>query len=651
MGFCKKYLYKKYKGIIKKKVINIPETKYYFSISPLLEIKIRNKIDNEQKCHVYYPEKTFFIAFCRELLKLLFDKYDYFVYVYNEESLNFLLSLLNNKKIQILVFDESDLVCQYSNKNINIVHLDTVLGIKDIDLTESEFNISLLERNISILHNNYVNYNEIFNQFGYLLKNIKLYIKSDLPHKSSQNEKLNVLSLLPRAAISKGLIENILADDCKAFLKENLLYQYNQQICLNYFFIDSTFNNVINYMNIIIEYENIEWNDLIEIIIFLCKNIKIQNYVLNSVFREKFIVLLKIMMTHKDYNSYEKKIKLILDELLNIKILKNLANMYIAFYESDLENYDDAIKKLNKLLNSKDQYILYQSAYRIAYCYMMKREELDKAKMIFKKLIKCKNKGDLAGLYNNLGLVYYYQGRYRQAKRAYENCKKYLYLSFQEKKDRNRYNNNYALLLMELGEYDKCRIIFENLIYKNHELYDNKPLQYLSDEYDNLGNIYLYMQMYKEAEECFMNSMIRAETLNSRLISEENYLYAMAKANVDSFDELYLLEDKCNNDTKNYNIDKAQSYYMIVELYFERKKYQEAANYLEKSYVLQRENKQIIDMYLTKIIIDYIKVKNEVLKVTIFKLKYSLLYIYHLVRFSKDFYLCIMIRKYMKEIK
>lgn len=372
---------------------------------------------------------------------------------------------------------------------------------------------------------------------------------------------------------------------------------------------------------------------------------------LNSIFREKFTTLLKMMMTHKNYNSYEKKISLILDELSNIKILKNLINMYMAFYESDLENYDDAIKKLNELLNSEDQFISYQSAYRIAYCYMMKRENLDKAKIIFKKLIKYKNQGDLAGLYNNLGLVYYYQGRYKQAKRAYKNCKKYLYLSFQKEKDRNKYKNNFALLLMELGKYDQCKSIFEDLIYKNHELYDNKPLQYLSDEYDNLGNIYLYMQKYKEATDCFMNSMIRAETLNSRLISEENYLYAMAKENRESFDELHILEDKCNNDTHDYNMDKAQTYYMIGELYFERKKYQTANEYLEKSYILQKENKQIIDMYLTKIIIDYIQVKNEMLEVMIFKLKYSLLYIYYLMRFSKDFYLCKVIKKYIKEIR
>lgn len=489
-----------------------------------------------------------------------------------------------------------------------------------------------------------------FYKYEYLMKNIANNLNYDFKHYSSTDLIQNTLSLLPRSGVTRELVTYLVKGDFNKYC-----YEYNHKICVDTYYIDDSIQNITQFLKKLSTYSEISFTDLLDIFLFLIDFSFLKNYLLtNQSVIDCIKTLISTMMNHKNYSAYNKKIKDILNKLLSIDSINEIVRLYLCFFESDLENYNEAIIGLNVLVRSNDQRISWLALYRLTYCQMMKREDLGYVEKQLKKLIKTCQDNELGNLYNNLGLTYYYQGKYKKAQKAFYHCNDYFNLTDFENKETSKYFNNLGLLEMELGNYDLCLEIFKKLITVNLKIYKDQPFQYLSDEFDNLGNVYLYKNNYKSAYECFLNAMLRAETTYSKLLSTENYLYAKAKDNVLSIEELNELVTYCNQDKDNLNIDKAQTYYMIGELYYDRNKYNEALTYLYIAYDLQKQYKLAYDLKLTQIIIDQIKVKNKnnIFNFYLF-IKYKLFYFYYSIKYSPKYYFsikCSDMYQYIKSI-
>jgi len=182
--------------------------------------------------------------------------------------------------------------------------------------------------------------------------------------------------------------------------------------------------------------------------VFLRSKGKYVTYALIGIFIVIMVIFLVIRSKHQA--NYEAKGELGLAELSIVR-----------------EDYDDAIVKLNKLIDNYDGTKAGGIAtLLLAQCYFYK-SDFDNAYLFYKKFID-KYKFDrflTACAYNGMGIVEESRGNYELAASYYKKATDISPYEFQ----RHEYLLNYADILIKLKQYDEAEKILSKLLEENLE--------------------------------------------------------------------------------------------------------------------------------------------------------------------------------------
>lgn len=602
-------------------------------MSESIKNEILENLYQYQSVKIYDPDNDHFIALCRQLTYTFFSEFNKFLYVGSIEEYRKIIKEDNTHKQ--LLFIDFDLDVTDGLSHIYFVQRTKLMKEGCINLTSLQNCCIDLEHNINLLKKkkgrNFDKIDILLMKTGYLLEDVWQNSLLNLSRNKAKDQNLNLFSLTPRTGVSKSLATLLLGINFDKYLEKQNIYEYNHKICARYFYIDDSPENIDQYLKIVLSNDDITIDEIIQIFLFLIHYIGLSNC--TSQIDDYFNRLVDLMMEKRN-DKNRKTIEMI------IKALIERNSAYNAYYSLDLailhideENYELAITKLNTLKDSDDSMIRNEAKMNLAICYIHARIHLDIAKKYLKELLRLKYPRQ-DQINNLLGLANYYQGKLKEAKKYFDRLMKKYYGLLQKNNITScEVINNYGLVCIELGKLKEAQECFHNLIEYYVKINGNRPGQYLSDEFDNLGIIYLYENKYKYAADAFLNAIVYNGTDPSKQLSYENYLYACAKNNPLSCQEL----NELLHIYSDHNIDNAQSLYMIGELFYDRQKYDQALQYLTHAYQLQCQNKQKLDALITDVLIQKIRFqhKNFLYKFLI-HLVYRYKYIYYLLKYGRQ---------------
>lgn len=161
--------------------------------------------------------------------------------------------------------------------------------------------------------------------------------------------------------------------------------------------------------------------------------------------------------------------------------------------------------------------------------------------------------------YNNIGVVYYFQGNFKEALINYTACLKIKKLLGSKKGIAVAYNN-IAGVYLDQGNYTEAlKNHFESLKLKE-EINDQRGI---SAAYNNIGNVYSDQAKHE-------NNLER-----KKILFEKALKYFFASLAIKE-----ITEDKT---------DLATSYINIADVYFKQKKYSDSKQYFSKAKILGEE--------------------------------------------------------------
>ncbi|MHA2168995.1 MAG: tetratricopeptide repeat protein [Candidatus Kariarchaeaceae archaeon] len=201
-------------------------------------------------------------------------------------------------------------------------------------------------------------------------------------------------------------------------------------------------------------------------------------------------------------------------------------------------------------------------------------------------------KDQIAGILNNLGNVYYFQGKLQEARVYYEDSLK-IREELGENKELAVSLNNLGVLYSDIGNLDQALSYYMQSmnIYKEYNLHAD-----LADSYNNLGVLYAEKGEVDIALEYYQKSLKLKEELGGRQgiatsLNNIGLIYQMM-GNYDLAEDQFLTALAIDEEIKN-SIHIADDFYNLVKIYLDIGDKSSAEEYVEKLRFLDAEENTI----------------------------------------------------------
>jgi hypothetical protein len=326
---------------------------------------------------------------------------------------------------------------------------------------------------------------------------------------------------------------------------------------------------------------------------------------------ECYYYLNKIDSSQLYFFSAEKLIKQ--QSLSNVDSLKYTIKQFIAYLYFDNSEYDNALEKINEVLNIQKESIGlehpdYASSINFLALIYEELEDQNKSEKYYNEALKIfKNSGskyieDLCIVLNNLGHLYFDQKKFNEAKSKYSDVIK---LRLQNREDNlsEKLVKSYSYVsdvFMELEQYDSCLFYLNNaLSIMNLQKLENNDL--LIDLLNDISFCHAIKNDYESSKTMLIQLLSIIETTFGS--SSLEYVYHLENL-AGNYSFLYQYDSslncykKCLNIYKKLNVDENKKVFEILSLIAVI--YSKQGNYLESERVFE----ELFDLIDTSLIVE-----------------------------------------------